>query len=257
MAKAPARPAAKAAETKAPAAEASAKTTRRAAPAAAAILEPPPAPEPETAAEPVNEALTAFDLYVDAAKGIDGKFEMPGAKETEQAFYKRLMQTLSTEQEVGGKLPIWDSLEKTEIGDVQPWYNNGVDALEKSQPVAALEGYDSYKQKVAATPTPEKAARGAGLAAHREKVAAEKAAGTYVAPEKKAKEPAAPKEPRAPGVVSIAREYIVKNHTKMLADVTAHFKGANPEYKESTIAAVYTDTQATIKLAIAAGLFKA
>lgn len=253
-------------------AKAPAKKTPAAAPAKSASTRKAPAPvaetkapEPEaveevteTQAEPEAQAdISAFDLYLDIARAIDGKFENPAHKESEQAFYKRLVSTVASEAEdAEGKLPLWDSLASSELGDLQPWYNDAVDALEKGQPVKALSGYSSYVEKRDAAKEAAKPGnqKGDALKAYRERVAAEKAAGTYVKPERKVKEKAekAPKD----NITEKVRDIIVVNLDKSLEQLREIVKAQGLTVHEGTLATQRYNVHSVASAFRKAGLIK-
>jgi hypothetical protein len=272
MAKAPAKPAAKAV----PAKKAAAAPAKPAAKAAKPAPEPEPEPELEEevpGSEPlpetdlVDENLetgdeskdqpepSMYDYMLDAARAVDSKFQDPMPKESEQAFYKRLLDTIASETDpkhVEGKgdphLPVWEALTEEQ----QAWYNAGADSVEKGKPIAALPGYDSR-------PKPEPvlkggAVKGGGLQKWREEQARLKAAGE-LPPAKPRKEKVA-KEPRGDGAVAHVQKAVLANLHMTKAEITAYLKQQGHEINDGTISVQYGNARNLMRLAIAAGLTK-
>lgn len=203
----------------------------------------------------LEQELTAMDFYLDAARAVDKTFADPTPKESEQAFYKRLIGTLANEEAPNAsepnKLPIWDSLESTAIGDIQPWYLVGVDNVEAGTPVAALSGYASFKAAQAVKTKAQGAEKGAGLARYREQKAADKAAS--IVTEKKVKAVVV-KEPKGPGITQKVRDIIVVNldvDLEKLKVLTADL-GVNP----STLSTLRSDVLATVGALRRTGVLK-
>jgi hypothetical protein len=246
MAKAPVKKAAPAAAPAAAKAVTKAPVKKAAAPA--------PAPEPEIVEETVPQPEIAeqaepshFDHLVDAARSVDAKFAMPHAKEAEQAFYKRLLGVVAEVPE-----EVWNAIPEP----AQVWFNDAAAAVEANKPIAVLEGYASRPKPEAPADAAPKAEKGAGLAAYRAKVAAEKAAGTYVAPAKKEK-PAKEPTVKGPNRISTIREYAILNPNATNEQILAHLATVGlGETNPSTVSITAAGARAAMDFIKASGHWK-
>lgn len=179
-----------------------------------------PQEEPTREAPAMEEATASmYDNLIDCARAVDKKFADQDSKEPDQEFFGRILKAISEDEK--------DEFYETLSDDEKEWYNTQVRSLrtDRDYVIQAPEGFVS-KFGVKSTSAPPK------------KSAAK-------APAKQA----APKEPRAPGVVAITRRIIVENASKSSADIKAILADKKMDVRDSTFAAIFTDTQATIKLA--------
>lgn len=181
----------------------------------------PGSPDPAPAAEPVVEAaadqqvITAYDDILDICRSkVDG-FKTQGARETAQQYFARMITVMSEIED--------DEFEQLPEA-VRNWYNNAGELINDGKPAEAPEGFINLADK-------PKAAAGNGSAGATKR------------------QPPPPRKPMGTGVVALSRKIVVENSTLTSAALKEMAAKMLPDLKDSTFAAVYADTMATIKLA--------
>lgn len=178
------------------------------------------------AAEQANsEAIYVFDELVDNCRAVSKGFADQSSKESDRDFMLRVFTVISDMPEDG-------SFEAMQA-KTQNWYNEAAAAESEGKPWELPEGFVS------------KFGKGAAPAAK-----APKAPKAEAAP-KAAKEPkvVAPKAPKPEGVTSKVRRIILANPTTKLAEIQKLVAAELPGTKPSTVATLFSDSWATLKIA--------
>lgn len=196
---------------------------------AKAAIEAVVAETPAAEAATSVEAILIHDELLDVARTKDAKFADQGGKEDDKTYILRLITIISEVED-----DVFNGMQQKS----QDWYNSAASNESEGKLVEMPEGFVS--KFGAKKPAAEKAP----------KVAAEKAP-------KAAKAPPAPREPKTDGIVARGRALVLKNLDKSLADIMELAKTSGmADVKASTMAAVYTDTRATVNVAKSLGLWK-